>query len=436
MTINEFFLTIRDWAVGKFQPKGSYAASSDIPTKVSELENDKRYLVQETDPTVPEWAKQPVRPTYNKADVGLGNADNTSDISKPVSTAQQAAIDAAYQQSTGYTDQKIAGLINGAPGTLDTLGKIAEAMQDNQDVVTALEQAIGTKANEADLNGHISNSTIHTSASEKTAWNNKMEKTGDASNTTVAFTQATTRANIASGEKMSVIMGKIRKVFADLKTVAFTGKYTDLTDTPSIPTASATTPKANGTAAVGTEAAFARGDHVHPLQKSVTGSSGSCTGNAATATRLATARTISLTGAITGSANFNGSANVSIDTTATVMEGATSTSSGSSGAVPAPAAGAQGNFLRADGTWVSPYPIKIEYYTGNTTTTNLMVSLNSPCLCITSTENITDKPSGKYGTIVIFKFSNSRIGAICICTDGSVYHNAWNASTESVAGWK
>ncbi len=50
--------------------------------------------------------------------------------------------------------------------------------------------------------------------------------------------------------------------------------------------ASSTTPKANGTAAVGSETAkFARGDHVHPLQTSVTGSSGSCTGNAATATR-------------------------------------------------------------------------------------------------------------------------------------------------------
>lgn len=50
--------------------------------------------------------------------------------------------------------------------------------------------------------------------------------------------------------------------------------------------ASSTTPKANGTAAVGTETAkFARGDHVHPLQTSVSGSSGSCTGNAATATK-------------------------------------------------------------------------------------------------------------------------------------------------------
>ena len=50
--------------------------------------------------------------------------------------------------------------------------------------------------------------------------------------------------------------------------------------------ASSTTPKANGTAAVGSETTkFARGDHVHPLQTSVSGSSGSCTGNAASATK-------------------------------------------------------------------------------------------------------------------------------------------------------
>lgn len=45
-----------------------------------------------------------------------------------------------------------------------------------------------------------------------------------------------------------------------------------------------------------------------------TGSSGSCTGNSATATKLATARTISLTGIVTGSASFDGSGNVSIST--------------------------------------------------------------------------------------------------------------------------
>lgn len=45
----------------------------------------------------------------------------------------------------------------------------------------------------------------------------------------------------------------------------------------------------------------------------VSGSSGSCTGNASTATRLQNSRNISLTGDVTGSANFNGSQNISIN---------------------------------------------------------------------------------------------------------------------------
>jgi phage gp45-like len=41
--------------------------------------------------------------------------------------------------------------------------------------------------------------------------------------------------------------------------------------------ASSTTPKANGTAAVGSETSFARGDHVHPAQTTITGNAGSAT---------------------------------------------------------------------------------------------------------------------------------------------------------------
>lgn len=62
-------------------------------------------------------------------------------------------------------------------------------------------------------------------------------QTGDTSNTTAKFIQASIRENIHSGEKLSVIFGKLMKWFVDLKTVAFSGKYTDLTDKPTIPAA-------------------------------------------------------------------------------------------------------------------------------------------------------------------------------------------------------
>lgn len=49
------------------------------------------------------------------------------------------------------------------------------------------------------------------------------------------FTTADSRANIVSGEGQSMLWGKVRKWFADLKDVAFSGSYTDLTDKPAIP---------------------------------------------------------------------------------------------------------------------------------------------------------------------------------------------------------
>lgn len=61
-------------------------------------------------------------------------------------------------------------------------------------------------------------------------------------------------------------------------------------------TFSTTVPKANGTAAVGTATTVSRSDHVHPLQTTVSGNAGS-------ATKLATARTID-------GVSFNGGANI------------------------------------------------------------------------------------------------------------------------------
>lgn len=59
---------------------------------------------------------------------------------------------------------------------------------------------------------------------------NYLTKTGNGSNLSVAFTQASTRANIATGEKTSTIMGKIKKWFADMTAAAFAQIITSNTD--------------------------------------------------------------------------------------------------------------------------------------------------------------------------------------------------------------
>jgi|GEM_PF-3266619 len=60
--------------------------------------------------------------------------------------------------------------------------------------------------------------------------------TGDAKDLTVTFAESTTREEIASGSTIATIFGKIKKWFTDLKSVAFSGSYTDLSDKPTIPT--------------------------------------------------------------------------------------------------------------------------------------------------------------------------------------------------------
>lgn len=51
-------------------------------------------------------------------------------------------------------------------------------------------------------------------------------------NQPTTFTEASSRANIDSGDSLSTIFGKIKKFFSDLKAVAFSGAYADLTGQP------------------------------------------------------------------------------------------------------------------------------------------------------------------------------------------------------------
>ena len=62
------------------------------------------YLTSETDPTVSSWAKAMTKPDYTKSEVGLSNVDNTSDVNKPISTAQNTAINNRLGFVKGVTD--------------------------------------------------------------------------------------------------------------------------------------------------------------------------------------------------------------------------------------------------------------------------------------------------------------------------------------------
>lgn len=87
--------------------------------------------------------------------------------------------------------------------------------------------------NGVELSGNKSTSDLHIDKSAVGLSNVPNVATNDQ---TPTFTTAGSRNNLVSGEKLSIMLGKISKFFNDLKTVAFSGSYTDLSDKPTIPT--------------------------------------------------------------------------------------------------------------------------------------------------------------------------------------------------------
>lgn len=67
----------------------------------------------------------------------------------------EGQVEVDWQPANSYTDEKvsdaIADLIGGAPETYDTLKEISDYIENHGEVVTALNAAIGNKANSADV---------------------------------------------------------------------------------------------------------------------------------------------------------------------------------------------------------------------------------------------------------------------------------------------
>ncbi len=109
--------------------------------------------------------------------LNLGNVDNTSDIDKPVSTAQQTAIDLAVTDHntsvTSHTD--IRNLISGLTTrlnaladsddiTLDQLSEIVAYIKSNR---TLIESVTTNKVNVSDFDEHTNDTIAHTNSSER-----------------------------------------------------------------------------------------------------------------------------------------------------------------------------------------------------------------------------------------------------------------------------
>lgn len=116
-----------------------------------------------------------------------------------------------------------AGYCRGASGagTGDMLASVYDPQNKHQDIFAYIDNAIKDVKVTTDATPTQGSTNPVQSGGVYSALTNKLDKTGNGSNVTAAFTAATTRANVATGEKLSVLFGKIAKWFSDLGSLAF-----------------------------------------------------------------------------------------------------------------------------------------------------------------------------------------------------------------------
>ena len=133
-----------------------------------------------------------------------------SDYHLIVTLSDGSSYDAGYCRG-----QAGAGSGDMLASTYDTQGKRTDIYQYVDDEIAK----IPTPDVSAQIAAHNSSPSAHSDI--RTAVNGKLGTSGDGSNVTATFTAASTRANIATGEKLSVLFGKIAKWFADLGALAW-----------------------------------------------------------------------------------------------------------------------------------------------------------------------------------------------------------------------
>lgn len=212
-------------------------------------------IADETDPTVPEWAKQPTKPTYTAAEVGALPDTYTP----PNQTAQQVGADpagtaasAVSQHNTDATShndlrlalQELSDRINAAldsdDTTLDQMSEVVAYIKSNKSMIDAITTS---KVNVSDivnnLTTDISNKPL--SAAQGVALK---ELINALSNSMTAYRTAAAQDVIDSG-KVDKVTGKglssndytdaAKEKVDALAPVATSGNYDDLTNKPTIP---------------------------------------------------------------------------------------------------------------------------------------------------------------------------------------------------------
>ena len=165
-TLKETFFT-----VGRREKPADYLYTeidilnySSLEKRLAELEEKLNNIsVEETDPTVPDWAKQPNKPRYTATEVGALSSTETvrqlaqkQDKSNLVTSINESSVDSTYPSTRAvyeYVGEEFARLVGSAPDALDTIEELANAFNNNQDVLDALNASITSKQDKTDSVG-------------------------------------------------------------------------------------------------------------------------------------------------------------------------------------------------------------------------------------------------------------------------------------------
>lgn len=216
-----------------------------IPTKTSQIENDSGYLTQHQD-----ISGKLDKPT-NDATATAGqlltktaNGQEWKDREKDALVVNMTTNDGSIQSADKTFDEVYAAYNTGKTVIADLYVSQIDAHYILPSVLLKIDEGIMFAA----INGRNSMAILMRPTdivtqeiamqdqiiaegilkgngdggiSSATAGTDYVAPNGDASNVTAAFTAASTRANITTGEKLSVLFGKIAKWFADLGSLAF-----------------------------------------------------------------------------------------------------------------------------------------------------------------------------------------------------------------------
>lgn len=225
------------------------ANTSDIPTALSGLSDDSTHrLVTDAEKgtwngkanTATSLSGYGITDAYTKTEVDTALSGKISSSEKGVSNGV-AELDAngkiPSSQLPSYVDDTIEGYLYEGKWYSDS-SHTHEVAGETEKIYVELSTnktyrwsgSVFVEISESLALGETS-STAYRGDRGKEAYDHSQS---DHSGVTPTFTEASTRANIATGESIATIFGKIKKFFSDLKAVAFTGSYNDLSDKPDL----------------------------------------------------------------------------------------------------------------------------------------------------------------------------------------------------------